>query len=112
LDLIESAPYVSWVYRRYGVRALVAMGKKAEAIQYAEASRGLNDNPTAIGRACEEILLYLLDVAYGERGLGIHKIIRVSILRKSLLPSLCQRDKSLPPSLFQREGGNPGVFVS
>ena len=33
------------------------MGRKAEAIRYAEASRGLNDNPIAIARACEEILL-------------------------------------------------------
>ncbi len=33
------------------------MSRKAEAIRYAEASRGLNDNPIAIARACEEILL-------------------------------------------------------
>jgi hypothetical protein len=33
------------------------MGRKAEAIRHAEASRGLNDNPIAIARACEEILL-------------------------------------------------------
>ena len=42
------------------------MGRKAEAIRYAEASRGLNDNPIAIARACEEILLSsgLADEAY------------------------------------------------
>lgn len=33
------------------------MGRKADAIRYAEASRGLNDYPIAIARACEEILL-------------------------------------------------------
>ncbi len=33
------------------------MGRKAEAIRYAESSRGLNDSPIAIARACEEILL-------------------------------------------------------
>jgi hypothetical protein len=33
------------------------MGKKAEAIRYAEDSRGLNDSPIAIAIACEEILL-------------------------------------------------------
>ena len=75
LDLIESAPYVSWDYRKYGVRALVAMGKKAKAIQYAEASRGLNDSPTAIGRACEEILLSsgLQEEAYLRYGLAVNR---------------------------------------
>ena len=45
-----------WHYREWSVKALVALGRKAEAIRYAEASRGLNDNPIAIARACEEIL--------------------------------------------------------
>jgi len=41
--------------------------EKADAIRYAEASRGLNDNPIAIARACEEILLAsgFADEAYG-----------------------------------------------
>ena len=45
---------------------MAAMGKRAEAIQYAEASRGLNDHPDTIARACEEILLSsgLADEAY------------------------------------------------
>ena len=75
LDLIESAPYISWDYRKYGVRALVAMGKKAGAIQYAEASRGRNDDPTAIGRACEEILLSsgLHEEAYRRYGLTVNR---------------------------------------
>jgi hypothetical protein len=37
--------------------ALVALGRKAEALRYAEASRGRNDQPGPISRACEEILL-------------------------------------------------------
>ena len=37
--------------------ALTAMGKKADALRYAEDSRGLNDSPIAIAQACEEILL-------------------------------------------------------
>jgi hypothetical protein len=57
LDLLEKAPLVWWEDRRWGVQALVALGKKAEAIRYAEASRGLNDSPVALARACEEILL-------------------------------------------------------
>ena len=56
LELLDKAPFIWWQDRRWGVKALVAMGKKAAAIAYAEASRGLND-PGAIARACEEILL-------------------------------------------------------
>lgn len=75
LDLIESAPRISWHYRRYGVRALVEIGKKGEAIKYAKASCGLNDSPVAIDRACEEILLSsgLHDEAYRQYGLAVNR---------------------------------------
>ena len=39
------------------MRALAAIGKSAEALRYAETSRGLNDHPDTLARACEEILL-------------------------------------------------------
>ena len=57
LALLELAPYKSWHYREWGVKALMAMGKKAEALRYAEDSHGLNESPTAIAMACENILL-------------------------------------------------------
>jgi hypothetical protein len=57
LALIEKAPYSMWHYREWDVKALVAMDRRADAIRYAEAKHGLNDNPIAIARACEEILL-------------------------------------------------------
>jgi tetratricopeptide (TPR) repeat protein len=56
LELLDKAPFVWWEDRRWGVKALAAMGKKAEAIAYAEASRGLNDDPGAIARVCESLL--------------------------------------------------------
>jgi hypothetical protein len=64
--LVETAPYKMWHYRQYAVKALAAMGKKSEAIRYAESERGLNDSPIAIARVCEEILLSsgLVDEAY------------------------------------------------
>ena len=70
LALLELAPYNLWHHRQYGVRALAAQGKKAEAIRYAE-DRGLNDSPIAIARACEEVLLSsgLVDEAYERYGL-------------------------------------------
>ncbi|MBW1799884.1 MAG: hypothetical protein JRJ85_04060 [Deltaproteobacteria bacterium] len=75
LDLIESAPRISWHNRKYGVRALVAMGKKGEAVKYAKASCGLNDNPTTIDRVCEEILLSsgLFEEAYQQYGLTVNR---------------------------------------
>jgi hypothetical protein len=57
LTLVAKARYKSWHNRRWGVKALVAMGKKAEAIRYAEESRGLNAPERQIAEVCEEILL-------------------------------------------------------
>lgn len=66
LALIEKAPHVSWQDRQWGVRALIAQGRKAEALQYAEALHGRNNNPESIAQACEEILLSsgMADEAY------------------------------------------------
>lgn len=66
LALLECAPFKWWHDRRWGVKALAAKGRKAEAIRYAEASRGLNDPGWQIAQACEEILLSsgLADEAY------------------------------------------------
>lgn len=57
LCLLERAPFKWWHDRQWGVKALVAMGKRAEAVRYAEQSRGLNDPGWQIAQACEAILL-------------------------------------------------------
>jgi hypothetical protein len=57
LSLLDRAPFKWWHDRQWGVKALVAMGKKAEAVRYAEQSRGLNDPGWLIAQACEAILL-------------------------------------------------------
>lgn len=66
LALIDKARFKWWHNRRWGVKALAAMGKKAEAIRYAEYSRGLNDPGWQIAESCEAILLSsgLADEAY------------------------------------------------
>ncbi len=71
LELLDLERHPMWHYRRYGVEALLAMGKKAEAVQYAEASRGLNQPDSAIDRACEKILISsgLREEAYRRYGL-------------------------------------------
>jgi len=65
LDLVEMAPHM-WHYRQWGVKALAAMGKRAEALRYAEAFQGINTNPSAIAAACESILIEsgMADEAY------------------------------------------------
>ena len=72
LDLLELCRYPMWHYRRYGVEALLALGKKAEAVKFAEASRGLNEPDSAIDQACEEILIssVLHEEAYRRYGLS------------------------------------------
>ncbi len=57
LALIDLYPRKFWSYRKWGVEALVALGRKAEAIRYAEDCRGLNEPSWLIAQACEEILL-------------------------------------------------------
>lgn len=66
LALLDKAPFKWWYDRRWGVKALVALGRKSQAIRYAEESRGLNEPAWRIAQACEEILLSsgLLDEAY------------------------------------------------
>lgn len=71
LDLLALDRKPFWHYRRYGVEALLAMGKKSEALKFAEKSRGLNQPDSAIDQACEEILISsgLHDEAYRRYGL-------------------------------------------
>jgi tetratricopeptide (TPR) repeat protein len=57
LALLDTAPYLTWGYRRFGVQALAAMGRTDAAIDYAQASHGLNNSPIAIAQACEALLL-------------------------------------------------------
>ena len=52
--MLDLAPHKYWSFRKWGVRALSAMGRKADALRYAEDSRSLNDSPA---ETCEEILL-------------------------------------------------------
>lgn len=57
LALIDKAPYKLWHYQQWGVKALTAKGRKAEAIRYAENARGRNEPGWLIAQTCEAILL-------------------------------------------------------
>jgi len=75
LALLELSPYKYWHYRRWGVKALSAMGRKADAIRYAEENRGINDPLGAIAEACEEILLSsgMADEAYARYAINANR---------------------------------------
>jgi hypothetical protein len=59
-----------WPYKRWAVRALAAMGSKAEAIRYAESCRGPWTHDGEVDLACEEILLSsgMVEEAYERYG--------------------------------------------
>jgi hypothetical protein len=60
-----------WPYKRWAARALAAMGKKSEAMRYAESCRGPWTNDNDVNRLCEETLMSsgLVDEAYQRYGL-------------------------------------------
>lgn len=64
-----------WPYKRWAVKALAAMGKKAEALRYAESCRGPWASDQDIDAVCEEILLSsgLVDEAYQRFGLTANR---------------------------------------
>jgi NAD(P)-dependent dehydrogenase (short-subunit alcohol dehydrogenase family) len=65
----------SWPYKIWAVRALAAMGKKSEAIRYAESSRGPWTPDGGVDAICEEILLSSgsIDAAYEKYGLRANR---------------------------------------
>ena len=71
LSLLSEPPRKYWNDRRWGVKALVSLGRSAEAIRYADESRGLNAPTWHISRVCEEIMLMsgLMDEAYSRYAL-------------------------------------------
>lgn len=76
-EIVElvAADRIIWPYKRWAVKALAAMGKKAEAIQYAESCRSPRASDADIDSLCEEILLSsgLVDEAYRRYGVRAHR---------------------------------------
>lgn len=60
-----------WPYKRWAVKGLAAIGRKSEAMRYAESCRGPWTNDNDVNRLCEEILLSagLVDEGYRRYGL-------------------------------------------
>ena len=88
LSLVAKSEYrhKSWHYRVWGAKALAAQGKRAEAIQYAEESKGLNAPLASIAQFCEGVLLasgfadeayarYALEATYATTNVATFKAI-------------------------------------
>lgn len=73
LDVLKDETF--WPYRRWAVKALGAMGRKAEAIRLAESSRGPWTNDADVDSLCEGMLLSsgLIEEAYTRYGLRAHR---------------------------------------
>ena len=88
LNVIDRAPHVWWRYRRWGFRALVEQGKRAEALRYAEASRDSTHNyDKEIAQACEQLLL--------KSGFAEDAYNRYAIAAASYEPTYLARFRSL-----------------
>jgi len=88
LALIAKSEYrcKSWHYRVWGAKALAKMGRRDEAIQYAQDSKGLNAPLAAIAAFCESVLLdfgfadeayarYAIEATYATTNLATFKAL-------------------------------------
>ncbi len=73
LDVLRTESF--WPYRRWAVKALGAMGRKADAIALAESLRGPYTSDSDVDGLCEEMLLSsgLADEAYTRYGLRTNR---------------------------------------
>jgi hypothetical protein len=113
LGLLELAPFVCRAYRQWGVRALAAMGKNAEALRYAEVSRGLNDHPDTIALACEKILLSSgrADEAYERYALAANRSGSYLTTYRAIVQKYPQKDpERILRDLVARTPGDHGKW--
>jgi len=73
IDILTAETF--WPHQRWAVKALAAMGERAQAIRLAESSRGAWTSDREVDRICEDILLSsgLVDEAYERYGLTAHR---------------------------------------
>ncbi len=71
IDLLANETF--WPYKRWAVKALAAMGQRAEAIRLAESSRGAWTHDGDVDRICEDILLSSGLVVRGLRAIRPHR---------------------------------------
>jgi tetratricopeptide (TPR) repeat protein len=75
LELLSDPDMRLWDYQLWGVKALLALGKEAEALRYAEKCRGQSTANWVISRCCESILLSSgrIDEAYARYAIAANQ---------------------------------------
>jgi hypothetical protein len=76
LAMLEKPYFSGWWYRPWGVRALLALDRKADALRYAEDSKKIINTPlSAVAKVCEDILLSsgLYEEAYNRYALDANQ---------------------------------------
>jgi len=115
LELLELAPFKFWHDRQWGVKALAAMGRKADALRYAEDSRGLNDSPILIARACEEILLSsgMAEEAYERYAIAANqKTTYLATFRAIVAKYPCKQERQILEDLVASMPGDEGKWFA
>ncbi|WP_175684820.1 hypothetical protein [Burkholderia anthina] len=115
LALVGSARMTWWAYRQWGVKALVALGRPADALRYAEQSRDVHAPESAIALTCESILLAsgMVDEAYQRYAIvanraGTYLATFRAIVKK--YPGLSQA--TILQDLIESEPGSEGKWFA
>lgn len=97
MELLEDSTSKSWHYREWGVKALLAMGNKAQALRYAEESRDRYSSSPQISLQCQEILLSsgLSEEAYERYALDANWKSTYLATFREVVRKFPDRDKSL-----------------
>lgn len=115
LELIDNGPKSFRYYRMWGVKALLAMGKKAQALRYAEESRDRYSSPTHISRQCQEILLSsgLSEEAYERYALEANWKTTYLATFREVVRKFPDRDKAqILEDLVESTPGNEGKWFA
>ncbi|MDD5205387.1 MAG: hypothetical protein PHS17_08195 [Desulfobacterales bacterium] len=115
LELLELAPQKFWHYRRWGVKALLAMDKNSEALRYAEETRRFNEPGSMISGACEEILLAsgMTEEAYRRYGLEANwKSTYLATFRAILRKYPKEKPANVLRDLVARTPGDEGKWFA
>jgi len=115
IELLKQAPFTWWHYRRWGVRSLCGLGQHREAIEYAEASLGINDPKSEVATLCESILLELgcTEEAYHRFAHEANKkTTNLATFRAIVKKYPLISEKEILCDLAQREPGTEGKWFA
>lgn len=109
----ERNPY--WFHRQWGVKSLLALGRKAEALRYAEDCRGKNQPDALIAQACEDILLSsgMIEEAYRRYAMEAHRGTTYLATFKAVCRKYAGRDrKAILGDLVETTPGEEGKWFA